>query len=156
VGTKRTKPLLLLYPRHDNSAGADDSAAYYVAEADEATIPVVDAAFAPPEGGDKNDQRAERLRAADAEAGRPVAERQLADKTRSQRERLASLSKRQWLGMGLATFEVLVIVWFGHVQQKDIHHHVAAAHHTRCIMAKWQYTEIVSCVPNSTWRHNFP
>jgi hypothetical protein len=112
MGNKKTKPASFVYPRHV-SAGTDDSAANYVAEADEATIPVVDAAFAPPEGG--NDPRAERLRAAeqraaDAEAGRKAAERRLAHETRSLRERLASLSKCQRLSFGLVTFGVLVIV----------------------------------------------
>jgi hypothetical protein len=110
TGHKKTKPSsLFVYPRHD-------SANNYVAEADEATIPVVDAAFAPPpdSGGNNIDPRAERLRAAeqraaDAEAGRLAAERRLADETRSLRERLASLTKRQCLGLGLATFGLLVV-----------------------------------------------
>lgn len=113
TSSTKTKPSPFAYPRHD-SASTDDSAADFVAEADEATIPVVDAAFAPPEGGGDNDPRAERLRAAeqraaDAEAGRQEAERRLAHETRSLRERLASLSKRQWLGIGLATSGLLVI-----------------------------------------------
>jgi Leucine-rich repeat (LRR) protein len=111
-GNRKTKKSsFFVYPRHD-SAGP---AANYVAEADEATIPVVDAAFAPPEGGGELDLRAERLRVAeqravDAEAGRLAAERRLADETRSLWERLTSLSKRQWLGIGLATFGLMVIV----------------------------------------------
>jgi hypothetical protein len=111
TSNKKTKPSLpFVYPRQD-SVDADDSSANYDAEADEATIPVVDAAFAPP--GDNNDPRAERLRAAekraaDAEAGRLAAERQLADEKKSLWERLANLSKRQWLGIGLATFGLLV------------------------------------------------
>jgi hypothetical protein len=107
LSNKKTRPSLpFVYPRHD-AAGPDDSTANYVAEAEEATIPVVDAAL--------HDPRAERLRAAEqraaeAEADRPAAERRLADETRSLRERLANLSKRQWLGIGLSKFGLLVIV----------------------------------------------
>jgi hypothetical protein len=78
LSNKKTKPSLpLVYPRHD-AAGPDDSTANYVAEAEEATIPVVDAAL--------HDPRVERLRAAEqraaeAEADRPAAERRLADET---------------------------------------------------------------------------